>query len=168
MEIDNSAPFGFGARWDFNICLVWVVAQFLYENHWKRKRNNHHLLKALLLVPFLFNKFMCKLQSVPSIYTWYLWLKQRQGCKCHQLPSIFTPQYPRLINQSIYKQSYHLCLLMLMLQVQIADQLSKLFLNISIQIYITVFNPNSPGPFWGCSVSIWSQSLFWRLWKLCI
>ena len=29
-------------------------------------------------------------------------------------------------------------------------------------------NPNLPGPFWGCSVSIWSQSHFWRLGKLCI
>ena len=27
------------------------------------------------------------------------------------------------------------------------------------------FNPNLPGPFWGCSVSIWSQSHFWRLEK---
>ena len=30
------------------------------------------------------------------------------------------------------------------------------------------FNPNLPDPFWGCSVSIWSQSHFWRLGKLCI
>ena len=30
------------------------------------------------------------------------------------------------------------------------------------------FNPNLSGPFSGCSVSIWSQSHFWRLGKLCI
>ena len=33
---------------------------------------------------------------------------------------------------------------------------------------LCLFNPNLPGPFWGCSVSIWSQSHFWRLGKLCI
>ena len=33
---------------------------------------------------------------------------------------------------------------------------------------VCAFNPNLPGPFWGCSVSIWSQSHFWRLGKLCI
>ena len=29
-------------------------------------------------------------------------------------------------------------------------------------------NPNLPTPFWGCSVSIWSQSHLWRLKWLCI
>ena len=33
---------------------------------------------------------------------------------------------------------------------------------------ITIVDPNLPSSFWGCSVSIWSQSHFWRLGKLCI
>ena len=38
----------------------------------------------------------------------------------------------------------------------------------SAYFQIRNINPNLPGPFWGCSVSIWSQSHFWRLGKLCI
>ena len=45
----------------------------------------------------------------------------------------------------------------------ISTQLWRKLLN-----WKSCFNPNLPGPFWGCSVSIWSQSHFWRLRKLCI